>query len=95
MKINTLNRFFSILIFLINIYFLPFTIIQIATTGGTMGLGLLAIPFTFIINLLLVTAYLAFKNKNKNSFLLLFINLFGFTFSFLLFLLLITTPKMD
>lgn len=95
MKLNILNIFFSVLIILMNLYFLPFTIIQIVTTGGPMGFGLLSIPFTIIINSLLIPSYLALKSKYKNNLLILIINSLGFTISFILFLLLISTPKID
>ncbi|MEN9909925.1 MAG: hypothetical protein RLZZ540_3084 [Bacteroidota bacterium] len=95
MKLNLLNKIFSVLIFLVNLYFVPFTIIQIVNTGGPMGFGLLAIPITVIINLLLIPAYFAFKSKYENKLLLLIINSLGFTISFILFLLLISTPKID
>ena len=80
---------------LLNVYFLPFTIIQILTSGGPMGFGILTIPFTFIINLLLISAYIVLRKKNENSVLLLIINSIGSIFAFLLLLLLLTTPKMD
>jgi hypothetical protein len=95
MKLNILNKIISILIILLNVYFLPFTIIQIYTSGGPMGFGLLTIPITVIINLFLISAYLVFKRKYENSVSLLIVNSICLIFAFILFLLLITTPKMD
>lgn len=95
MNIEILNKIFAVLIILLNLYFLPFTIIQIISTGGAMGLGLLAIPFTFSINLLLISAFFALKKKYENNALIFALNSIGSIIAFALFILLMTTPKMD
>jgi hypothetical protein len=95
MNIKILNKIFAILIILLNLYFLPFTIIQIISTGGAMGFGLLSIPFTFSINLLLISAFFALKKKYKNNVLIFALNSIGSIIAFALFILLMTTPKMD
>ena len=95
MNIKTLNKIFAFLIILLNLYFLPFTIVQIISTGGAMGFGLLAIPFTFSINLLLIPAFFALKKKYENNALIFAFNSIGSIIAFALFILLITIPKMD
>ena len=95
MNLSLINRIIAVLLILLNLYFLPFSIIQIYTTGGPMGFGLLSLPFTFFINLLLIPAVLIFKKKYEKSIPILIVNSIGFIISFTLFFLLITTPKMD
>ena len=95
MKLSGLNKTTSILILLLNFYFVPFTIIQIYTSGGIMVFGLLTTPITLIINLFLISGYLVFNKKYENSLSLLILNSIGSIFAFLLFILLITTPTID
>jgi hypothetical protein len=95
MNIKILNKIFAVLIIFLNLYFLPFTIIQIISTGGAMGFGLLAIPFTFSINLLLISAFFALKKKYENNVSIFALNSIGSIIAFVLFILLMITPKMD
>ena len=68
---------------------------QIYTSGGPMGFGLMTLPFTFLINLLLIPALIIFKKGFENNILFLIFNSIGLTITFLLFFLLITTPTFD
>ena len=95
MKLSIINKIVSVLIILLNLYFLPFTIIQIYTSGGPMGFGLMTLPFTFLINLLLIPAILIFKKRFENNILFLILNSFGLIVTSLLFFLLITTPNFE
>jgi hypothetical protein len=95
MKLNVLNKVVSVLIILLNLYFLPFTVIQIYTSGGAMGFGLMTLPFTLLINLLLIPAILIFKKRFENSIFILILNSTGFIISSLIFFLLITTPNFE
>jgi hypothetical protein len=90
-----INRIVAVLIMLLNVYFLPFTVMQIYTSGGAMGIGLMALPFTLLINLLLIPSILIFRKKFEESLLLLILNSIGLLITSLLFLLLITTPNLD
>ena len=92
MKIT--NRIVSIFIFVINIYFLPFSFIQIRTFCQT-NIFELIIPISISVNMLLLTAILTFKKRyNKNKWLL-FTNIFGMLWALFWLYLLITIPIMD
>lgn len=95
MTLKTTNWTISTLLILINIYFLPLSFVLIKSTGGTFGYGLLVLPNTLSINLLLISAGLTFKTKLNNSIGLLLINGIGLLWSLFWFWLLVTTPKMD
>jgi len=95
MKLNNINKIVSILIILLNLYFLPFTIMQIYRSGGPMGFGLMTLPFTILIHLLLISAILIFKKRFENNILFLVLNSFGLIITLLLFFLLITTPNFE
>lgn len=86
------NLILGVIIIVVNFYFIPVTFNNLLESGGAMGFGLLIIPFTFIINLLLISAYLSFKSKYSKSKTLLIINLIGIIFSISLLWLLFTTP---
>ena len=94
-KLKTANWTISTLIILTNIYFLPFSFVTLKSTGGPFGYGLLILPISFSINLLLITSGLTFKTKFNNSLGLLIINGLGLLWSLLWLWLLLTTPKMD
>lgn len=89
------NKVLSILIILINFYFLPFTITTIKNLGGPMGYGLSIIPLSLSINVLLISAFLIFKYRFSKSFLLLVINGIGLIWGLFLLWLLLTVPIMD
>ncbi len=69
------------LIILSNIFFLPVTITIIATDGGTWGFGILLLPITISINLLLVTVVLSFTKRFKKSLFLTIVNCVGAVWS--------------
>jgi len=56
-----------------NIYFLPFSFIIIKSKGGAFGNGLLLLPISLSINLLLITAGLTYKTNFNNCIGLLII----------------------
>ncbi len=85
MKLNVLNKIFSVSVILLNIYFVPLTIIQIYTGGGPMGFGLLIIPFTFAMNLFLIPAIKVLKKQNENNMTLLIVNSIGILIGIFLF----------
>ena len=94
-KLKTANWTISTLVFLTNIYFLPISFITIKSTGGAFGYGLLILPISLSINLLLVTTGLTFKTKFNKSVGLLIINVVGLLWALFWMWLLLTTPKMD
>ncbi len=94
-KLKATNWTISTLVILTNIYFLPFSFVTIKSTGGAFGYGLLILPISLSINLLLISAGLTFKTKFNNSIGLLIINGLGLLWSLFWLWLLLTTPKMD
>jgi hypothetical protein len=62
---------------LANIYFIPFSFITLKNSGGAMGYGLLLVPFSLSINLLMISSGLTFKRKFNKSIGLLIINSVG------------------
>ena len=94
-KLKAINWTISTLVILTNIYFLPFSFVTIKSTGGAFGYGLLILPISLSINLLLISAGLTFKTKFYNSIGLLIINGIGLLWSLFWLWLLLTTPKMD
>ena len=93
MKIT--NWTISSLLILINLYFIPFSFITIRNSGGPMGYGLLILPISVSINLLLIFSGLTFKKRFNKSVILLFINSIGLVWAVFWFWLLLTTPKID
>lgn len=89
------NKILSISIILINFYFLPFTIISIRNLIGSIEYGLSSIPLTLSINLLLISAFLVFKDRFSKSMLLLVINALGLVWGLFVLWLLLTVPLMD
>ena len=77
MKLKIINKILAISVIIINFYFLPFTIIQIYSIGGAMGFGLLAVPFTFTINLFLISTFYSLKKRNENHKTLITLNAIG------------------
>ncbi|OJV26757.1 MAG: hypothetical protein BGO32_07835 [Bacteroidetes bacterium 37-13] len=67
----------------------------IKSTGGAFGYGLLILPISLSINLLLISADLTFKTKFNYSVGLLIINGLGLLWSLFWLWLLLTTSKMD
>jgi hypothetical protein len=94
-KLKTANWIISTLIILTNIYFLPFSFVTIKSTGGVFGYGLLLLPISIPINLLLISAGLTFKRKFNQSVGFLIINGLGLLWSLFWLWLLLTTPEID
>jgi len=69
--------------------------VTLKTTGGAFGYGLLILPISLSINLLLISAGLTFKTKFNNSIGLLIINGLGLLWASFWLWLLLTTPKLD
>jgi len=92
---TTVNRLVSILIILLNFYFVPYTIITIKNVENSMYYGLSILHISLLINLLLITALMVFKKKFNRSVLLLIINGLGLICGLFIFWLLITIPVLD
>ena len=75
------NLTVSILIFVVNVYFLPMSIEIIISTGGSFGFGWVLFPYSLSVNLLLLSARQTFKPKNKNTIGLLVFNGIGLIWS--------------
>jgi len=76
-------------------YFLRLSFITIIDTGGIMGFGLLTLPVSLSINLLLASAILSFNKKFETNKILMIINLIGLLWTVFWFYLYITTPQID
>ncbi len=87
-----LNYIVAILVILVNLYFLPYTFILLKNDYG-IGTGIWLLPL--MINLCLITAMLAFKQRFNNNWRIFVVNLLGIFFAYPLLFLLLTTPKMD
>lgn len=92
MKISIINKIVGAGLLLLNLYWLPATISIIFTGGGTWGIGLIALPFTFFLNLFVITALLVYRKKFENSYPLLILNSIIFIlYSFLTYSILFNT----
>gem|GEM_PF-5029784 len=89
------NKLVSIFIVLLNLYFIPFTVITMKNMGGSMNYEFSILPISLSINLLLITALMVFKKKFNRSVLLLIINGLGLSCGIFIFWLLITVPVLD
>lgn len=58
------NKFIATIVILFNLYFLWLTCNIISRGGGPMGYGLLMLPVTFSIHLLIITSLMAMKRNN-------------------------------
>ena len=76
-EIKHINWSVAGLILVANAFFIIKTIEILMSGGGAMGYGLLILPITVLINLLIITAILIFKEKFKNSSRLLILNTLG------------------
>jgi len=79
---KNINFVLSLGIFILNIYYLPFTFKILLTSGGAMGFGLLVLPVSLFVNFGLLTAIIAFKPRFKKSRTILIVNLFVILFAF-------------
>jgi hypothetical protein len=61
------NKIITILIIIVNLYFLPLSIYILYKDGGPMGIGYMILPFSIIINLFLIPAILAFKKNPQDK----------------------------
>lgn len=93
--LKTTNWTISTLVMLTNLYFLPCSFIHILKNGGPMGYGLLVLPISLSVNLLLVTSGLTFKNIYSRSIILMITNALGLIWATFWLWLLLTTPKID
>lgn len=66
---------------------------QIYKSGGPMGFGLMALPFTLLINLLLIPAIQIFKKSFENNILFLILNSFGLIVCIITFFLITFNTK--
>ena len=62
------NKTISILIILINLYFIPVSLSIILANGGPAGVSYYLLPFSILINLFFVSAVLSFKNDYEKRF---------------------------
>lgn len=90
-----INKFLAATTILLNLYFIPITFITIKDQGGPMGYGLYSLPFTSIINLLIIPAIFTFRKMYGKNIALLVINFVGFCLAIFLFALLVSTPRME
>jgi hypothetical protein len=93
--LKTLNKIFAILILLLNVYFIPVTLITIIKGSGPLGYGFSSIVISLLINLLIITAFLAFKIKFEKKIPLLIFNLITFSFALFVFILVISKPQIS
>jgi hypothetical protein len=73
-KVKTANWTIAILLLLVNGYFLPLTVEIVYTSGGPSGVGLIFLPVSLSINLLLISAGFVFMQKFNKSFKFLVVN---------------------
>lgn len=66
---KTFRKSLSILIIIINLYFLWCTFVIIMDEGGPMGFGIIILPITLSINLLLIPAIININDSQKSNFL--------------------------
>jgi hypothetical protein len=69
------------------------TLVNLKTGGGPWGYGLLTLPLTASINLLIIPAVLILKKQYNSSKVLLIINLIGFLWALFLLYLFLTVPR--
>lgn len=55
-----------IFIILVNLFFLPLSFQIIVTGGGPMGFGVLILPITILVNLLLIPAIVAIRKRKES-----------------------------
>lgn len=85
------RKVLSISIILINIYFLWCTFVILKDGGGPMGFGIMILPITLSINLLLIPAIMDLNKRRKGSFSTI-INSFGLIWA-LFWLIFFLQPK--
>ena len=85
----------SIGLLLLNLYFLPLTFLTFYSGGGSWGYGLLVIPFSLPINLLIIPAFLALKKNGRSSVNLAIINSIGFIIGLLIFYFIFSATIME
>lgn len=93
MKLKLLNKIFSVLILISNIYFIYCTIDIISKDGGPMGWGYLILPFFYVINFGIITSLLVLLIKKCNNGVLLFLN--SFILSLILFFIYLTITNIN
>jgi hypothetical protein len=76
-KVKTANWTIAILLLLVNGYFLPLTVEIVYTSGGPSGVGLIFLPVSLSINLLLISAGFVLSQKLNKSVKLLLVNVLG------------------
>jgi hypothetical protein len=57
------SQTFAVLNFILNLYYLPVTILNLKSKGGPEGWGLLLLPFSLGVNALVFTGAMAFTQK--------------------------------
>ncbi|SEE02160.1 hypothetical protein [Polaribacter dokdonensis] len=90
-----INLFLSIIIFILNLYYLPLTAISLYTGGGAMGFGLLVLPFSLTVNCSILTAVLSLKSRFRESKTLLIINLSSTLFALFFLYHFLGIPALD
>jgi hypothetical protein len=76
-KVKTANWTIAILLLLVNGYFLPLTVEIVYTSGGPFGAGLIFLPVSLSINLLLISTGFVVKQRLNKSVKLLLVNALG------------------
>ncbi len=91
MNRRILSYLFLVAIVGANFYYFPLTIKILKSSGGPLGFGVLALPFTGVVNLLLITAILSVFKYRNNFFMM--VNLLGIIGIALLSYLIYTIPE--
>lgn len=78
--IKSFRKLPATLVIFLNIYFLWCTFVIIKDEGGAMGIGLMVLPITLSINLLLLPAIIEIRYGRKNTWLTI-INSLGLIWS--------------
>ena len=94
-KLIVANKVVAVLLILANIYFIPLSFILLKSKGGPFGYGLLAVPITLSVNLLLISARYSFKSRFNGSYEILMLNCLGLCWAVFWFWLFGTGPLLD
>lgn len=81
------NITIALLIIISNFYFLYLTYVIISSNGGSFGLGLITLPFTFLANFFIIPSSIVLKKENHKNPVLLLINTIGISYLLLILML--------
>lgn len=95
MNIKIINLFLAAIIIICNIPLLIANFKIIKTDGGSMGIGLIALPILLFCNIFMIPAILTCFKKNRQNKFLLVLNIVGVICCLFFAFIIISTPKMD